>query len=199
MALRLTSDSSRPSETNTSMGRREKAQLRSTSQLARPPDTSWPVRPTSGSEPTRMTPESRLLSASTATTSAAYRNVASVFPRNTSARVTERVRTVFQVSWRSSLENTSPARMPATSGSPNVVAKLRIVSEVANPVVRAQRPNRVSAGTVLWTRMTSANPIGPTRQTPSRTRIVSCSPSFASSTRSAAPGCASLTRRPPRR
>ena len=63
-------------------------------------------------------------------------------------------------------------------GKPHEPAKPRITSEIANPEVWTQTPNRASDGVPLWILRTAANASGPRAHTSIRMRVVSCASSL---------------------
>ena len=150
MLLRVSTENSRPTLVKPSIGRITNAQLASTSPAAPPGDRTLPESPTSGCEPTAATPARRLLSASRTTISTEYVAAASSFPAKSSARLRERVSTVFHVPYRSSEAKRSPATIPLRIGKPNEPRKPSMKSGTAKPEPCTQRPKSVSAGTPFW-------------------------------------------------
>src|SRR5207247_5846375 len=105
-----------------------------------------PVKPISGCPPTTSNPAIVLLAARSATIAVEYVAAARHFPVKKSDREHDRVRTVFQVPWPSSLEKMSPATTLDSTGKPAIPANPNVTNGMANPETWIQRPNRVSPG-----------------------------------------------------
>ena len=144
----------------------------------RPPDVSCPLRLTSACGPASEIPATRLAAPSRSDSPIATVPAASSLPANRSSRLHERVRIVFQVPWRSSEENRSPAITPAMIGNPHWPANPRITSEIAKPEECTQAPNSASVGVPLWTFSSVANANGPSAAITASTRVAIWARSF---------------------
>jgi len=95
-----------------------------------------------------------------------------------------------QVPSRSSAANASPATRAASRGSSQVLAKPSTTSEPAHPVAPIQRPNRVSAGSVLCLLTTPTKTAGATQHAIASSRIRHWASSLTSSKRTVRPSAA---------
>ena len=149
----------------------------------RPGLSNCPPRPTSGCPPTSSSPAATLDTAVRASRPSEKVIAASTLPANSCSRVHDRVSTVFQVPYRSSEENMSPASTPATSGKPQLPAKPRTTRATAKPEPWTQIPNSASAGVPLCAPSTAANASGPSPHSRASSRVESCAASLRCSAR----------------
>ena len=133
-----------------SSGSSEMSQLAATSTGRWPPDSSRPRGPPSAAPRRGPARRRRSTMASSTPRTIANSSAAIVLPANTSSTVRERVRIVFQVPWRSSDANRSPASTPATIGNPQRPANPSTTSEVrtprCGPTPRTARPTASRSG-----------------------------------------------------
>ena len=132
-----------------------------------------PDRSISGRWPITNTPAAMLLAASAVTARQQKATATSTLPAKISERLRERVRTLGQVPYRSSAENTSPPTTLASTGKAQSAANPRTTSGTAKPDSVTERPNSVSDGRLVCTRIATANANGPATQIASTIRALS--------------------------
>ena len=120
--LRVATENSTARLVKASIGNADSSHATATSARECPIEKTVPLRLTSGCAPTSSTPAARLDSVRSASSPSANVATASTLPANTCRRVHDRVSMVFQVPWRSSAANRSPASTPAISGRPQAPA-----------------------------------------------------------------------------
>src|SRR5262245_53937589 len=128
------------------------------------------------------TPAAMLLAASSVVVSSENATAVSALPVKISARLRDRVSTVAQVPWRSSAENKSPPTIPVNTGNAHNPANPSTTSDTAKPDSLAARPNNVSVGRLLCTRIEIAKMNGAATQIASSTCALTCASSFEHST-----------------
>src|SRR5581483_5725747 len=138
--LRVAIDSSTAIAVNARVGGIRVSQLMKTSRAEWAGENSVPFRSTSDWAPTSSTPAAMLANAMSSSSAMTKVAAASSLPTKTLLRVHERVSTSFQVPYRSSDENMSPATVPAISGTPHAAPEASTTSETANPDERTQTP-----------------------------------------------------------
>ena len=181
--LRVATENSTARLVKASIGSADSSHATATSARECPIEKTVPLRLTSGCAPTSSTPAARLDSVRSASSPSANVATASTLPANTCRRVHDRVSTVFQVPWRSSAANRSPASTPAISGRPQAPANPSTTSARANPDEWTQTPYSESVGLPVCTFNTPANANGPIRQIRASRRGASWLASLRRSTR----------------